>query len=42
MIAQPWEPRVSHLEGACEQIADRLSGVDQIARRHFVTNKTIT
>ena len=28
MTAQPWEPRVSRLEGAFEQIADRLNSMD--------------
>ena len=28
MTAQAWEPRVSRLEGAFEQISDRLIGMD--------------
>ena len=28
MTAQPWEPRVSRLEGAFEQSGDRLNSID--------------
>ena len=29
MSVQPWEPRVSRLEGAFEQIGDRLNGIER-------------
>ncbi|HKU81829.1 MAG TPA: hypothetical protein VJP76_06630 [Candidatus Tumulicola sp.] len=29
MTAHPWEPRLARFEGAYDQVADRLNGVDR-------------
>ena len=41
MTAQPWEPRVSRLEGAIEQIGDRLADLhgDMTALRTEVSTR---
>ena len=44
MTAQPWEPRVSRLEGAIEQIGDRLADLhgDMTALRVEVRSEMTT